>query len=98
MVAGTAIPAGSTDNTPPGNYTDFTTNFPDAVGDPNLMPLLEAKNVEVNVETASPWVGLLISNGLPLLLLLGAMIWLGRSASRASRAYSVSAAANPANT
>jgi cell division protease FtsH len=66
-------------------YTDFSTNFPDAVGDPNLMPLLEAKNVEVNVETASPWLGLLISNGLPLLLLLGAMIWLGRSASRSQQ-------------
>jgi cell division protease FtsH len=85
VVQGTVIPSGSVDNTPPGQYSDFATNFPDAVGDPNLMPLLEAKNVEVNVETASPWVGLLISNGLPLLLLLGAMIWLGRSASRSQQ-------------
>ena len=85
LTQGTTVPSGITDNTTSAQYTDFSTNFPDAVGDPNLMPLLEAKNVEVNVETSSPWLGLLISNGLPLLLLLGAMIWLGRSASRSQQ-------------
>jgi hypothetical protein len=71
---GTALPSGASDSSTPSQYTEFATNFPDAVGDPNLMPLLVGKNVQVNVESASPWLGLLISNGLPLLLLLGAMI------------------------
>jgi cell division protease FtsH len=79
---GTTLPSGATDASASAQYINFATNFPDTIGDPNLMPLLEAKNVQVNVESSSPWVALLISNGLPLLLLLGAMIWLGRSASR----------------
>ncbi len=82
---GTSLPAGLSDNSAPAQYTDFATNFPDAVGDQYLMPLLEGKNVQVNVESASPWLGLIISNGLPLLLLLGAMIWLGRSATRSQQ-------------
>lgn len=79
---GTTLPSGTTDASAAGQYSDFSTNFPDTVGDPTLMPLLEANKVQVNVESSSPWIALLISNGLPLLLLLAAMLWLGRSASR----------------
>ena len=79
---GTTSPSGAINAPASVQYSDFATNFPDTVGDTTLMPLLEADKVQVNVESSSPWLGLLISNGLPLLLLLGAMIWLGRSASR----------------
>jgi cell division protease FtsH len=64
-------------------YEEFTTNFPETVGDRNLLPLLEAHRVEVDVSPApSPWLGILLSNGLPLLLLVLVMLWLGRQATR----------------
>src|SRR5437870_3259343 len=34
---------------PPATYTAFTTTFPQALGDPTLLPLLEAHNVLVDV-------------------------------------------------
>ena len=59
--------------------TGFTTTFPEAVGDPNLIPLLEANNVVLNVKTASNSIILsLVLNALPFLLLIGAMVWMGR--------------------
>jgi len=63
----------------PQLYTAFTTTFPDAVGDPNLISLLESNNVVVNVKTTSNSfiVDLLIS-GLPFILLIVAMVWMGR--------------------
>ena len=65
------------------SYQAFTTNFPDTIGDTTLMPLLEAQHVQVNVSpSGTPWFALLLSNGLPVLLLIGAMVWIGRNASR----------------
>src|SRR5437868_1783707 len=62
--------------------TQFTSLIP-ATGDPNLLPLLEKKGVEINAQTVQPpwWqtaLGLLL-NALPLLLLLylGVMSWRG---------------------
>ena len=67
----------------PQAYTAFSTNFPDTVGDPNLMPLLASKNVTVNVSPPpNPWLSILLSYGLPVLLLVGLMVWMGRQASR----------------
>jgi cell division protease FtsH len=64
-------------------YGEFITNFPDAIGDRNLLPLLEAHQVEVDVSPApSPWLGILLSNGLPLLLLVLVMVWIGRQAAQ----------------
>lgn len=64
-------------------YTEFTTNFPEAIGDRNLMPLLEAHKVEVDVAPPpTPWLGILLSNGLPLLLLVLVMVWMGRQAAQ----------------
>jgi len=59
--------------------TAFTTTFPEAVGDPNLISLLEANNVVINVKTPSnPVILDLLISGLPFILLIGASIWMGR--------------------
>lgn len=67
----------------PGSYTQFTTVFPDAVGDTSLLPLLEQKNVTVNVSSpATPWFTLLLTDGLPLILLVLVFVWMGRQMAR----------------
>ncbi len=64
-------------------YTDFTTTFPETVGDPTLMRLLESKGVEVDVAPApSPWLSAILSTALPLLLLVVLMVWMGRRAAQ----------------
>ncbi|MGD8599022.1 MAG: ATP-dependent zinc metalloprotease FtsH [Anaerolineae bacterium] len=69
--------------TPVPTYVDFRTTFPDTVGDPGLMGLLEAKGVEVDVAPPpSPWLAAILSNALPLLLLVGLMFWMGRHAAQ----------------
>jgi cell division protease FtsH len=63
----------------PQLYTAFTTTFPEAVGDPNLIPLLESHNVVLNAKPAtSPLIGDLLTGVLPFLLLIGLMAWMGR--------------------
>jgi cell division protease FtsH len=76
----TSQPAsGSQADSKPELYTAFTTTFPEAVGDPNLISLLEANDVILNVKTPSnPLVLDLLINGLPFILLIGAMVWMGR--------------------
>jgi cell division protease FtsH len=65
--------------TSPSLYTDFITTFPDTQGDPNFMSLLEKNNVVVNVSPPpNPIISLLLSSVLPLLLLVGVIVWLGR--------------------
>src|SRR5579884_2510124 len=55
----------------PTTYTEFTTTFPQAIGDSNLLPLLEAHRVTVNVEPPpSHWFTDLLVSGLPVLLLM----------------------------
>src|SRR5262249_26295963 len=67
----------------PRSYTRFLTIFPQSVGDSTLMPLLEQDGVEVNVaRQLSPWLTALLSNGLPLLLLLLFFAWMGRRAAQ----------------
>ncbi len=64
-------------------YSAFQTNFPEVVGDPGLMALLSQYNVQVNVTPpASPWLTVILTYGLPLLLLIGVMVWLSRSATK----------------
>ena len=66
-------------NSKPQLYTAFNTTFPEAVGDPNLIPLLEANNVPVDVKPPSnPVIADLLLSGLPFILLIGAMAWMGR--------------------
>jgi cell division protease FtsH len=63
----------------PELYTAFTTTFPEAVGDSSLIPLLEANNVVINVKAPSnPLILDLLINGLPFILLIAAMVWMGR--------------------
>jgi cell division protease FtsH len=76
-----ATPAASSDTSTPQTYTKFVTNFPGTVGDRNLLPLLEDHNVVINVAPPpSPLLGILLTNGLPLLLLVLLLVWLGRQA------------------
>jgi cell division protease FtsH len=61
----------------------FRTTFPSVVGDPSLMPLLAAHHVIMDVETPSaPWFMLFLSNGLPVVLMLLLIVWMGRQAAR----------------
>jgi cell division protease FtsH len=65
--------------TPVPVSTRFSTIIP-TQNDPTLLPLLESKGVIINARDVSggSWVLTLVANGLPLLLLVGLMIFLGR--------------------
>ncbi len=77
MPGATAVPTETV------TYTTFTTNFPDVVGDTSLMPLLNQHNVEVDVAPpASPILSIVLSYGLPILLMVGFLVLIGRQASR----------------
>jgi cell division protease FtsH len=79
----TSVSSDSPISPPSQSYTDFMTNFPEAVGDPNLMPLLQAHRVEVNVTPPpSPWLGMLLTSGLPMLFLVLLLVWMGRQAAQ----------------
>jgi cell division protease FtsH len=68
---------------PPPSYPGFRTTFPNVVGDPLLMPLLQAHHIVIDVATPSePWFTLLLTNGLPVLLLGVLLVWMGRQAAR----------------
>jgi cell division protease FtsH len=67
----------------PKSYPRFLTTFPEEIGDPNLLPLLESHNVEIIAyPPPSPWLSDLVANLLPLLLLVGFFWWMGRRAAR----------------
>ncbi len=67
----------------PQKYTYFATVFPESVGDPALMPLLESKHVTVNAKVPSrPWFITLLVDWGPMLLLLFYFVWMGRQAMR----------------
>ena len=79
----TPLPGATPVATETVTYTTFTTNFPDVVGDTNLMPVLNQHNVEVLVSPpASPWFTILLTDGLPILLMVGFLVLIGRQASR----------------
>ena len=67
----------------PTAYSKFHTTFPSVVGDASLMPLLQAHHVTIEVVTASlPWFLVLLTDGLPVLLMGAVLVWMGRQASR----------------
>jgi cell division protease FtsH len=79
----TAAGAQSSESPPPEDYSAFNTTFPESVGDPNLMSLLEQHRVEVNVvQPPTPWFTILLTDGLPIIMLLLVVVWMGRQASR----------------
>lgn len=67
----------------PTAYTTFRTTVPVAVGDPNLLPVLEAHKVVVDVESPSnPWFVEVLVSWFPLVLLVGLFWWTGRQAAK----------------
>jgi cell division protease FtsH len=79
----TPSPSATVSVTQPMTYTAFTTNFPDVVGDTTLIPLLNLHNVEISVSPpASPWFTIVLTDGLPILLMVGFLVLLSRQASK----------------
>jgi cell division protease FtsH len=67
----------------PAQYTSFRTTYPEIVGDVGLIPLLRAHHVVIDVTTPSqPWFVIALTDGLPLLLTVALLVWMGRQASR----------------
>ena len=76
-------PEEKTKPTTTATYSRFITIFPQDVGDPNLLPLLEKHNVEVEVVThAHARATEILISILPFLLLILFFIWMGRQAVR----------------
>ncbi len=70
---------------PPAEYSEFTTTFPTAVGDPGLMPLLIQHHVVVDVSSSStPWLLTILITWGPLLLLVAFFWWTGNRAARSA--------------
>ena len=68
---------------PPAVYSDFTTTFPQALGDPSLLPLLESHRVAVAVSSPpTHWLMLLLTEGLPIVFLVVFFLLAGRQAAR----------------
>jgi cell division protease FtsH len=81
--AATPSPAPSAATPGPTRYSRFRTLFPEVVGDPSLLALLEAHGVVVKVaQPSSPWFVTLLVDWGPMLLLVGFFIWMGRRAQR----------------
>lgn len=65
----------------PADYEAFMSIFPESIGDPQLLPLLEAHGVQITAaQPQKPWLFTLIMNILPLALLLGYFWWMGQRA------------------
>jgi cell division protease FtsH len=67
----------------PAHYSNFRTTFPSAIGDPNLMPLLEAHHVVVDVSSGNSWLVSILVNWFPMLLLIGFFWWMAAKSNRA---------------
>jgi ATP-dependent Zn protease len=79
-------PSGQPAAAPPATYTAFTTTFPQAIGDPTLLPLLEAQRVLVDVAPPpTHWLAYILTEGLPFLFLLGFFVLMGRKAAQGQR-------------
>src|SRR5579883_607080 len=80
----TPVPASTPgQKTAPPASDQFSTTIP-ALNDPTLLPLLEKQGVQITaVETSNgSWVLDLLSNALPILLLVGLMLYIGRQMQR----------------
>jgi ATP-dependent Zn protease len=79
-----ALPSTSVETITPLRYLHFRTTFPEAVGDPGLLHLLEAHKVVVDVSPASaPWFLDLLLEWSPMLLLIGFFWWMAWRSSKA---------------
>ena len=80
-ISSSPAPAGELQTAAPQNYTNFLAIFPDIVGDPKLIPLLEENGVEILAKkTSLPWYITLLTNGLPVLLLVLVIIMISGQA------------------
>ncbi len=67
----------------PQPYNLFHVLFPETVGDPGLIPLLQEHKVKINVNPPNvSWLSILLTYGLPVLLLGGLAVYMLRSMSR----------------
>lgn len=63
----------------PRTYTEFTTTFPKDIGDPQLLPLLSAEGVTVDVkQSTAGWLPALLFQGLPLIFIIIMFFWISR--------------------
>jgi cell division protease FtsH len=71
-------------NSAPVRYPKFRTIFPSVIGDPNLMTLLEAHHVAIEVSSSpgNSWLVSLLVNWVPMLLLIGFFWWVAGRGSR----------------
>ncbi len=78
---GTEKPGGAEQKPTP--FSMFRTTFPNVVGDTSLMPLLQAHHVTIEVVNSKPpWFVILLTDGLPVLLMVALLVWLGRQQAR----------------
>ena len=74
-------PNSTTDDPAMQSYENFSTNFPEAVGDSTLLPLLAEQGVIVDVQPENnSWLGTALITLLPILFLVGALLWMRRQA------------------
>jgi cell division protease FtsH len=80
-----ASPGPGSAESKPIRYPKFNTIFPSMIGDPGLIPLLEAHHVAIEVSSSpgNSWLVSIMINWLPILLLIGFFWWMAGRSSRA---------------
>jgi cell division protease FtsH len=66
------------DKTDTAPFTQFKTSFPEAIGDPRFLPLLEKHGVEVSVTSPNLGILSLVLQAAPFVLLIVLVWWMGR--------------------
>jgi cell division protease FtsH len=64
------------------NGTSFTSTYPVGVQDPQLFQLLDSHSVQVSTQPAKTSITSVLLNFLPLILIVGVFLWMGRAARR----------------
>jgi cell division protease FtsH len=64
------------------NGTNFTSSYPIGIQDPQFAQLLDTHSVQVSTQPAQSSIGSVLLNLLPMALLIGLFLWMGRSARR----------------
>jgi cell division protease FtsH len=62
--------------------TTFTSSYPIGIQDPQFAQLLDTHNVSVTTQAAQTSIGSILLNLLPLAVVIGLFLWMGRSARR----------------
>jgi cell division protease FtsH len=64
------------------NGTNFTSSYPVAIQDPQFAQLLDTHNVQVTTQPVQSSIGSVLLNLLPIVIVVGLILWMGRSARR----------------